>query len=182
MHAPVRADRIGLMGRMLREPLLHFLVLGALLFALYDLVGGGAAGDRKIDVDDRVAATLYGQFNKTLHRPPTASEMNELVESYVRDEIFYREGVLLGLDRDDPTIKRRVSQKFSTIAEESEAAKAPTDAELERWMNEHPDRYAEPALVTFDQIAFRSGGTQLAEIEAAREALAAGVDPITLGE
>lgn len=182
MHAPVRADRIGPAGRILREPLLHFLLIGAFLFALYDFVGGGAPSDRTISVDDKVAATLYAQFNKTWHRPPTANEMDALVESHVRDEIFYREGVLLGLDRDDPTIKRRVSQKFATIAEESETSKPPTDAELGRWMNEHSDRYAEPPLVTFDQIAFNPGDSQLAAIETAQKALVAGADPKALGD
>lgn len=182
MHAPVRVERFGLLGRLLREPLLHFLVIGLLLFALYDFVGGGESGDRDIEVDDNVAATLYTQFNKTWHRPPTANEMAGLVESYVRDEIFYREGVVLGLDRDDPTIKRRVSQKFITIAEESEAATPPTDAELDRWLAEHSERYAEPSLVTFDQVAFRTDVDWRSAIGEARKALAAGADPGTLGD
>lgn len=182
MHAPVRVERNGIISRLLREPLLHFLAIGALLFALYNFLGGGESSDREIRVDDNVAVTLYEQFNKTWHRPPTASEMDGLVESYVRDEIFYREGVVLGLDRDDPTIKRRVSQKFVTIAEESEAATPPTDAELERWLNEHGERYADPALVTFDQVMFRTDVDRRDAIEAARKALAAGTDPASLGD
>jgi hypothetical protein len=108
--------------------------------------------------------------------------MSALIESYVRDEILYREGVALGLDRDDPTIKRRVSQKFATIAEEYEAAKAPTDAELEQWIRRHPVRYAEPSLVTFDQIMFDPSGNSPAALQAARKALAAGADAQTLGD
>jgi hypothetical protein len=157
------------------------LLIGLLLFALYGLVVGGNA-DRGIRVDDNVASSLYAQFSKTWQRPPTADEMNALVESYVRDEIFYREGVELGLDRDDPTIKRRVAQKFSTIAEESEPGSVPTDAELDAWMKRHPDRYAKPALVTFDQIAFERSADGLATLDSARKALAAGADPQTLGE
>jgi hypothetical protein len=160
-----------------REPLVHFLLIGLFLFALYGLVGS-KAGDRMIRVDDNVAAALYAQFSKTWQRPPTAEEMNGLVDSYVRDEIFYREGVALGLDKDDPTIKRRVSQKFATIAEEQDAPNRPSDAELERWMNDHPGRYAEPSLVTFDQIMFDS----LSGLEAGRKALAGGADPRTLGD
>ena len=180
MHAPVRRER-GLFGRLAREPLVHFLLIGLLLFALYGSVGGGNS-DRNIRVDDDVAASLFGQFKKTWQRAPTSEEMNALVESYVRDEIFYREGVALGLDRDDPTIKRRISQKFATIAEEYEPAKVPSDAELEAWMKQNPDRYGRPALVTFDQIAFEGSAAGMAALEAARTALAAGVDPQTMGQ
>src|SRR5512139_1398073 len=119
MHAPVRAEPRSWLRRVAREPLVHFLLMGVMLFALYDAVRGD--GDREIRIDENVAASLYAQFSKTWQRPPTAHEMDALVDSYVRDEIFYREGVSLGLDKDDPTIKRRVAQKYSTIAEESEA-------------------------------------------------------------
>ena len=180
MHAPVRPGR-SLVGRLVREPLVHFLLIGLLLFALYGLAGGGKS-DRDIRVDDDVAASLFGQFNKTWQRAPTAEEMDALVDSYVRDEIFYREGVALGLDRDDPTIKRRISQKFATIAEEDEPAQVPTDEELEAWMKRNPDRYARPALFTFDQIAFEGSADGMAALQAARKALAAGADPRTMGQ
>jgi peptidyl-prolyl cis-trans isomerase C len=181
MHAPVRLER-NLFGRLIREPLVHFLLIGTLLFVLYGLAGAGRNSDRNIRVDDAIAATLFGQFNRTWQRPPTAEEMNALVESYVRDEIFYREGVGLGLDRDDPTIKRRISQKFATIAEEYESAEVPTDAELEARMKRHPDRYAKPALVTFDQITFDGTAEGMAALESARKALKAGADPRTMGQ
>ena len=177
MHAPVRDKRVNLIARLRREPLVHFLLIGLLLFVLYGALGRNS-DDREIRIDDNVLAALTTQFQATMQRPPTASEMNALVESYVHDEIFYREGVALGLDRDDPTIKRRVSQKFATIAEESEPAKPPSDGELQRWLDEHAQRYIEPSLVTFDQVMFDFGS---GNIEFARKALAAGADPQTLG-
>lgn len=176
MHAPVRVERVSWLGRIAREPLVHFLLIGFLLFALYGFVGVGTS-ERTIKVDDNVAAALYAQFSKTWQRPPTAAEMNGLVESYVRDEIFYRQGVALGLDKDDPTIKRRVSQKYATIAEEQGTSSPPADAQLERWMKRHPGRYAEPSLVTFDQIMFDSP----AALEAGRKALTAGADARQMG-
>ena len=183
MHAPVRAKPVTLFGRLWREPLVHFLLIGMLLFVLYGAFGRDS-GDREIRIDDNVVAALTAQFQTTWQRPPTAGEMNALVDSYVHDEIFYREGVALGLDRDDPTIKRRVAQKFTTIAEESGPARPPTDSELQRWLSGHADHYADPALVTFDQIAFESAGSgasETAAVESARRALAAGADPQTLG-
>lgn len=182
MHAPVRVASATLRERIWREPLVHFLLIGALLFVLYGTFGS-RNGDRDIRIDDNVVAALSGQFQATWQRPPTANEMKALVDSYVHDEIFYREGLTLGLDRDDTTIKRRVSQKFATIAEESQPASPPSDAQLQRWLNEHAQLYADPALVTFDQIAFESapGIAGTASVESARKALAAGADPQTLG-
>lgn len=181
MHAPVRAERRSVFRRLVREPLIHFLLIGLVLFVLYGAVRGDG-GDRDIRINDNVAASLYSQFSRTWQRPPTAVEMNALVDSYVRDEIFYREGVSLGLDKDDPTIKRRVAQKYSTIAEESDANGPPSDAELQRWMVEHAARYAQPSLVTFDQIAFAGTKDGLAPLKAAQNALASGANPETLGD
>jgi hypothetical protein len=165
--------------RLSREPLVHFLLLGLLLFLLYAALGG-SGGDRSIRVDDKVVAGLTAKFEATWQRPPTADELDKLVDAYVRDEIFYREGIALGLDRDDPTIKRRVSQKFAVLAEETEAAEPPTDAELEAWLKTHSDRYAEPALVSFEQVMVdpaQHGGSIEAALQAARKALAAGAEP-----
>ena len=183
MHAPVRVEPVTWFGRLRREPLVHFLLIGLLLFILYGAVGRGA-GDRDIRVDDKVLASLVAQFQNTWQRAPTTGEMNALVDSYIHDEIFYREGLALGLDRDDPTIKRRISQKFSTIAEESEPANPPTDAQLDQWLRRHSNRYADPALITFDQIAFeptQSDPSGSGAVDFARKALAAGEDPKTLG-
>jgi hypothetical protein len=181
MHAPVRVERLTLFQRLIREPLVHFLLIGLLLFVLYAVVGGG--GSREIRIDDNVTASLYAQFHNTWQRPPTPNEMNALVDSYIREQIFYREGVALGLDRGDPTITRRISQKFTTIAEESGAAGPASDAELERWLAAHADRYADPPLVTFDQIAFEQSANENEKraLDAAREALAEGADPQSLG-
>lgn len=165
--------------RLSREPLVHFLLIGLLLFALYAMLGGSGA-DRNIRVDDKVVVGLTAQFQATWQRPPTADELNALVESHIREEIFYREGIALGLDRDDPTIKRRVRQKFETVAEESGAAAPPTDAELDAWLRDHADRYADPALISFEQVTIdpaRHGGSIDAALQLVRKALAAGAEP-----
>lgn len=172
-----------MVARLSREPLVHFLLLGLLLFLLYAALGG-SGGDRTIRVDDRVVAGLTAQFQRTWQRPPTAAETKALIESYVREEIFYREGLALGLDRDDPTVKRRVRQKFELIAEEAEASDPPTDEQLEAWMKAHPGRYAQPALATFEQILVdptHHGGSAAAAIQVARNALANGANPAGIG-
>jgi hypothetical protein len=170
--------------RLAREPLVHFLLLGLLLFLLYELVGG-SGGDRTIRVDDKVVAALTAQFTRTWQRPPTPDELRGMVDSYVRDEIFYREGMAVGLDRDDPLIKRQVRQKFEILAEESEAFKPPTDELLLDWMKAHPERYAEPSVVTFDQVLIdpvgHGRGTE-GMVKSVRARLAAGADPATVGD
>jgi hypothetical protein len=169
--------------RLSREPLVHFLLIGLLLFLLYAALGG-SGGDRSIRIDDKVVANLAAQFERTWQRPPSDVELEALVDSHIREEIFYREGIALGLDRDDPTIKRRITQKFAVLAEESEDAASPTDAQLDEWLRTHADRYAEPTLTSFQQLMVdpaAHGGSAEAAVQAAREALANGADPAEIG-
>jgi len=117
--------------RILREPLLHFLLLGLALFTYYGRVAPDDDGKRRIVVTQAEVDLLATQFQGTWNRPPTPAELNGLVDSYVRDEILYREGVALGLDRDDAVIKRRVRQKLDVLFEESIAQNPATDADLQ---------------------------------------------------
>ena len=77
-----------------------------------------------------------------------------MVDSRIREELVYREGVALGLERDDPVIRRRVAQKLEVLAEESALQQAPEDAELERFLQQNAGRYALPAEVAFTQVLF----------------------------
>ncbi len=171
-------------ARLAREPLVHFLLIGLLFFLLFAAVGGGGGG-RSIKVDGAIVADLAARFQLTWQRPPTPEELRVLVESHVQDEIFYREGLELGLERDDPMIKRRVRQRVVALAEESGAASEVTDAELNTWLSAHPERYAEPALVTFQQVMvdpMKRGPSTGAALKAIQSELAAKRDPATLGD
>ena len=173
-----------MLKRLAREPLVHFLLIGLGLFALFQLLGGNA-GDRSIRVDDRQVAALAARFEATWRRPPTAEELRGMVDSHVRDEIFYREGVALGLDRDDPLVKRQVRRKFEVYAEEIEVSGPPTEQQLEVWLQANRERYSEPAVVTFQQVTIdplrhdRATESAVAEI---RSKLLAGADPAMLGD
>lgn len=172
-----------MIGRLSREPLVHFLFIGLLLFLLNASLGSSRT-DRDIRVDEKVMAGLTSQFERTWQRPPTADEQGALVESYIREEIFYREGIALGLDRDDPTIKRRIGQKFAVLAEETQDAASPTDFKLEAWLRTHAGRYEEPTLISFEQLMVdpaQSGGSTEAALQSARRALAWGADPSKIG-
>src|SRR6188508_780449 len=106
------------MRQLLSEPILHFLLLGILLFAGYRWQAPGDSTGRVIVITQGVVDDLVIQHVAARGREPSATELNRLIESYVRDEILYREGVRLGLERDDIVVKRRVRQKIEMIAEE----------------------------------------------------------------
>jgi hypothetical protein len=140
------------MRRMLREPLVHFLAIGALMFGVYALVS-----DRNRDPDTIVVAQgqidmMAAVFERTWQRAPTPDEMKGLIDGYVRDEVYYREGMALGLDRDDQLIRRRVRQKLEFLAESMNGAPEPSEAALHAYLDAHHERYARPARVTFRQV------------------------------
>jgi hypothetical protein len=137
----------------LKEPLLHFVVLGVGLFLLYRFIAGDAPSVAdEIVVDAPRIAALAEQFERSWRRPPTAAELDGLVETYVRDEVLYREGLALGLDRDDPMIRSRVRLKMEVIGggPDSEVG----EADLQTWLDAHADRYATPARYDVQQVFF----------------------------
>jgi hypothetical protein len=143
-----------MLQRLLREPLLHFLLLGALLFGLYQWVGGAESGasSGEIVVTEGRIRNLTETFTRTWQRPPTADELNGLVEDYLREEVLYREGVALGLDRDDTIIRRRLRQKLEFVSEDAASALQPTDAELTEFLAKNADRYRIESQLTFVQV------------------------------
>ena len=172
------------MRRLLREPLLQFLVLGLALFAAYRLFAGEGEGGRTITIDEPRVALLREQFRATWSRDPTPVELHNLVDTAIRDEMLYREGESLGLGRDDPVVMRRIRQKYEVLAEELLDEAPPTDAVLEQWRVAHVTTYARPAVVTFSQILLvteESKGDAGAAAEAARRSLAGGADAASLG-
>jgi hypothetical protein len=143
-----------MLHRLLREPFFHFLLLGALLFGLYQWFGGPGAtatgGD--IVVTQGRIRNLTETFARTWQRPPTAEELNGLIEDYIREEVLYREGVALGLDRDDTIIRRRLRQKLEFVSEDAASAVEPTDAELAEYLAKNADDYRVESQLTFTQV------------------------------
>ncbi|MBP8098071.1 MAG: peptidyl-prolyl cis-trans isomerase [Arenimonas sp.] len=141
-------------GSLLKEPLLHFLLIGLLLFLLYGKVAPPSAEGNRITVNRSLVASLASQFQATWSRPPAPEELKGLADSYVRDEILYREGLALGLDGDDPVIKRRIRQKLDVLIEEEGNTGAPTDAELGAYLSKNAQAFRMPPVLTFDQVLF----------------------------
>ena len=109
------------MTRLLREPLVHFILIGAVLFLLFNFTNG-PAGDKpnRIVVMPSQVEQMEARFSRTWMRPPTKKELAGLIESHVRDEVYYREAVAMGLDRNDPTVRRQMRLKLEFLLEDLE--------------------------------------------------------------
>jgi len=139
--------------RWLREPLVHFLLLGVLLFVLFEWLGGDTGPmSNRITVSQAQVQQLAASFTKIWQRPPTGEELKGLVDDYVREEIAYREAVAMGLDRDDTIIRRRMRQKLEFLVEDAASATPPTDAELQAYLDGHPDSFRQEPQVSFRQV------------------------------
>jgi peptidyl-prolyl cis-trans isomerase C len=143
--------------RWLHEPLLHVLLIGLALFAVYRVLHPGAAGPQD---PDRIVITAddLAQIRLTWmvqwHRPPTSEEMHNLLGGKIREEVLSREALALGLDKDDTIIKRRLAQKMEFVMEDASALREPGDDELRRWFAQNAQRFARPSLVTFRHLYF----------------------------
>jgi hypothetical protein len=168
------------MKRLLCQPLLHFFLIGAALFALYAVVGdGGDADPDEIRIDAQRLAEPTLRFERTWQRPPTEAELKGLIDGWVRDEILYREGLALGLDQEDPVVRRRLAQKVDFMLDAS--VPIPDEAALQAWLDDNPERYRVSDKLALSQVFF---STEAGEEEARERAVAAlaAADPGALGD
>jgi hypothetical protein len=164
------------MRNALREPLLHFLVLGLLLFLFFEW-RGGASGPNRIVVTPGQIAHLASGFARTWQRPPIEEELKGLIDEYVKEEIATREAVASGLDRDDAIVRRRLRQKLEFLVEDAADPSPPDDTDLQRWLDAHPDAFHAEPQVALRQVfvsrerrgasAVREAGRLLTRLRAA---------------
>jgi PPIC-type PPIASE domain len=140
------------LARLVREPLVHFILIGAAVFAVYALVRGGAEERDRIVVTEGRVAQLAQIFTKTWQRPPTKKELRGLVDTFVKEEIYYREAVKLGLDRDDTLIRRRMKQKMEFLTEPGDDLLKATDADLEAFLDANRDEFRVEPRIAFTQV------------------------------
>jgi PPIC-type PPIASE domain len=146
---------------LLREPLFQFLVLGAALFGFFHLVDKKKAeAPERIVISSARIDNLADGFARTWRRPPSKEELQGLVDDYIRDEVFYREGKAAGLDRDDVIIRRRVRQKMEFFAEDISAVE-PSETQLATYLEANPARFKTEDRFSFHQIFL--SGTRRAE-------------------
>jgi len=159
--------------KILREPLLHFLLIGAALFVVFGVVND----DLLVDTDNQVVvsagriAQLENIFTKTWQRPPTTDELEGLIDDFILEEIYYRQAVAMGIDRDDTIIRRRLRQKFEFLTDDMATASTPSDEELASYLAANADDFFRDNTYTFKQVYLDPGQPDVER--AASEQLAA---------
>lgn len=161
-----------------REPLLHFLVIGVAIFAFYGLVTPPepVRSARIIEVTLTQRDQLAAQFEAVWRRPPTDTELAGLVDGFVREEVYYREALALGLDRDDTVIRRRLQQKMEFLADAGAASLTADETALRAHLANNIDRFTPPARITFRQVLLAGDDPQSILAK-----LAEGADPEAFG-
>jgi len=164
--------------KLLREPLVHFMFIGAVIYLLY-----GVFAEAVPEADDKTIVVTAGEiewmqtaWQKRWNRPPTAAEFDGLIQQYIRETVLYREALTMGLNKHDQVIRRRLAQKLEFLAKDLVALIPPTDEELQTYFNEHQDRYQEPARYTFTQVFIdpdKRGDATLDDAEAIKATLIA---------
>lgn len=137
----------------LREPLLHFLLIGALLFVIFGLKNDGISDQSKRIVftqDDIHRLSLL--WEKQRQRPPSQTELKGLIEQQIREQVMYREALAMGLDKNDSIVRRRLAQKVEFISSDLAAQIEPSEADLTEYLVSHPEQFEIPARINFVQI------------------------------
>jgi len=168
----------------LREPLLHFAILGCALFWLYRQVAPSDAG-HTIHLSAADVAALRQDHRRRAGSDPTPAEDAALLERFVDDEVLYREALALGLDRGDIIVRRSLLQKMEFLLEGLHPVPEPNDAELEAYLREHAERYRTPARISLTHVFVsrdRHGAAAETIVADLREQLVAGADPAGLGD
>jgi len=169
--------------KLLREPLLHFMFIGAVIYSLY-----GVFAEPVVEETDKTIVVTAGEiqwmqtsWQKRWNRPPTAQEFDGLIQQYIKETVLYREALTMGLNKHDQVIRRRLAQKLEFLAKDLVALTPPTEAELLAYFDEHQASYQAPTLYTFTQVFFdpdKRGDATLDDAEKARLTLIAQGDTI----
>jgi len=138
--------------KLLREPLVHFLVLGALIFAVFNLVAPHPIGKGEIVVTQGTLENMVTGFTRTWQRPPTDEELQGLIRDYIREEVAYREALAMRLDRDDTIVRRRLRQKLEFLSDNLADQTQPSDADLRAFLQSHAENFKTEPILSFRQV------------------------------
>ena len=160
---------------LLREPLVHFLLAGGVLFGLSAVFGQSfGVGDTSNRIE--VSADRIQQLRETWSRqrgaPPTRRELDSLIDDFIREEVLYREAIASGLDQGDTIVRRRLAQKVEFLAQSVASTVEPSDAELQAYFDANAERYRIPEQVSFSHVYFSGSNRGAGAETAARDALA----------
>lgn len=141
----------------LYEPLVHFLIIGALLFGLYSLVNttpAQASQGNTIEVSTQTIDKLESNWKRQWRKAPSDKELQALIDNYIREEVLYREALALGLDQDDIIIRRRLVQEMEFLSKNMAKKVEPTATQLQAYLEEHQQAYRLPTSIAFTHIYF----------------------------
>lgn len=168
---------------------MHFAALALLIFAAYAVLAPPAqqAPVGSIVVSSGKIDQMAAIFARTWQRPPGPDELKGLIDDYVKEEIYVREALALGLDKDDVVIRRRLRQKMEFMTDADVDALAPSDTELQTYLDAHPDVFAERPQFAFQQVFLnpdKHRGTEESDASALLAVMRSnpGADPATAGD
>jgi hypothetical protein len=170
--------------RWLREPLVHFILIGAAIYGVYALWSEPTVehSANRIVVTQGEIEWLLNIWEKRWQRPPTDEELVGLIRDHVHETVMYREALAMGLDRNDVIVRRRMRQKLEFLTQDLATMTPPTDEELVAHFQANVSRYGEPDRITISQLFFNSdlrGDATLRDLENARKQLRSLDDPST---
>jgi len=156
--------------RLGKEPFLQFLLIGALIFAVYTLSSEPKRSETEssITLDASTQQWLYGNFARQFRRWPTRNEMDHLLQAHIIAEVKYRHALELGLDQQDSIIRRRMTQKFDFLFGNGAADAVPAEGVAEAWYAEHSADYLNRETVSFEHLYFNPDQRNSAESDAAK--------------
>lgn len=174
---------MALLGKIVKEPLVHFLVIGALIFGLFFTLNDApeVEAENSITVTPQTLSRLAAQFRSTWQRPATPEEMTSLLSAYVDEEVMVREARALSLDVGDTVIRQRLTQKMTFLVQSAAAAITPKDDDLQAHLEANAETFTVPPRISFRQV-YLGQSADAATVEAARSALLAGDDPAAVGQ
>ena len=158
------------MKNFLKEPLLHFLLIGAAFFVLYSWVGEDDNSQNTIVIDESDLDEIVSKFEMQWKRNPTEEELTSIVEKRIEEEVFYQEALKMNLDHNDEIIKRRLAQKMQFLSNDLAQLQEPSTEELQTYFKDNEHKYVSDSKYTFHQIIFLSENGELG-IEKANLAL-----------
>ena len=169
--------------KLLREPLLHFMFIGAAIYLLYGVFAEPVpeGDDKTIVVSAGELEWMRSNWQKRWNRLPTQAEFDGLIQQYIKETVLYREALTMGLNQHDTIIRRRLAQKLEFLAKDLVALTPPTEEELQSWFAENRDRYQEPTRYTFTHVFFdpdKRGDATLADAEKIKAQLMAQGDAV----
>ena len=174
---------MSLLARLVREPLLHFLLIGGVVFGAFAYLNPSTpanSDDSRIEITLQDLQQMVAQFKVTWRRPPTEAELDTLIESKLREHVLVREAEALSMDRGDPVIRQRLSQKMSFLINSAAGAATPSEDDLRTYYEENQEAFATPPKRAFRQV-YAGPNVDEQTFQDVLAALKAGADPFTLG-